>query len=72
MQAYKKARAVEIAKLNSEQYSSSEVTAGRISVCTVETDAEEGSSKISEQAINSVRSDKKNRNFSCYFCGRKT
>ena len=71
-QAYEKARALEIAKLNSEQYSSSEVTAGRISVCTVETDAEEGSSKISEQAINSVRSDKKNRNFSCYFCGRKT
>ena len=71
-QAYEKARALEIAKLNSEQYSSSEVTAGRISVCTVETDAEEGSSKISEQAINSVRSDKKKRNFSCNFCGRKT
>ena len=63
-QVYEKARALEIVKPNCEQYSSSKVTAGRISVCIVETDAEEGSSKISEQAVNSLRSNKKNRNFS--------
>ena len=74
-EAYEKARSLELAKINSESYSSQETK--QSSVCTVRhasplplSGSDAGTSTADEQAVTSVRQKKATQNFVCYFCGR--
>ena len=73
-EAYEKARSLELAKINSESYSSQETK--QSSVCTVRhaspmplSGSDAGTSIANEQAVTSVRQRKATQNFVCYFCG---